>query len=93
MYPPTVPDFTLDQIKEAFREVVREELAALKATASDVPPDERFLTIEETCNRLKVGRTTLWGLRRQARLQARQVGRRVLFRESDVLALAEGTSP
>ncbi len=48
-----------------------------------------LLTPREVCTLLRVGRTTLWELRRKGLLKAVYVGRSPRFRREDVEALVE----
>lgn len=79
------------EILNAVREAVREELAA---HAGDRTPDEpggaQYLTTDDVTRRLRIGKTTLWALRRDGAIRGFHVGRRVLFRPEDVEALVEG---
>lgn len=49
-----------------------------------------YLTIEQVTQRLHISKTTLWAMRRDGKLRAFHVGRRVLFRADDITALVEG---
>jgi excisionase family DNA binding protein len=77
-------------LRETVRDVVREELAALQPPAPT--EGDGLLTIEEVCERLSISKTTLWTLRRNGEIAGHTVGRRVLFKASDVNALVEGSS-
>jgi excisionase family DNA binding protein len=84
-------DFDLfrQMLTETVREVVREEFAALQSPAP--AEEDGLLTIEEVCERLSISKTTLWTLRRNGEIAGHNVGRRVLFKASDVNALVEGS--
>ena len=73
---------------ETVRTIVREEL---NAHAGDRPPEPNnsYLTVEDVTQRLRIGKTTLWKLRRDGAIKGYTVGRRVLFRPEDVTALVE----
>jgi len=73
---------------ETIRTIVREELIA---HAGDRPPEpiNGYLTVEDVTQRLRIGKTTLWQLRRNGKIRGYTVGRRVLFRPEDVDALVE----
>ena len=51
--------------------------------------DHELLKEEQVCRRLKIGRTTLWQLRRRGELPAVHIGRAVRYRASDVRAFIE----
>ena len=57
------------------------------AQAAVGPPP--YLTIAQVCRRLHISKVTLWGLRRKGEIRAFHVGRRVLFKSDDVVALVE----
>ena len=48
-----------------------------------------YLGIRQVTRRLHISKTTLWQLRRDGKIPAFHVGRRVLFRADDVTALVE----
>ncbi len=50
---------------------------------------ERFLTIQEVCDRLNVSRTTVWRLRHDHGLRVMQVGGISRIREHDLLVWLE----
>jgi excisionase family DNA binding protein len=49
----------------------------------------QVLTIQETCNLLRVCRTTLWSLRKKGDLKGFNVGGKVLFTDEEVNAYIE----
>ena len=51
--------------------------------------DPLLLTPREVCSLLRIGRTTLWELRRRGLLRAIYVGRSPRFRREDVETLVE----
>lgn len=79
------------EIVNAVREAVREELAAHESDRPHVAPGgTQYLTVEDVTQRLQIGTTTLWQLRRDGKIKGFHVGRRVLFRPEDVDALVQG---
>lgn len=75
-----------------FREIVREELAHAGDRPQLKAEDPKYLTVEDVTRRLQIGKTTLWALRRNGAIKGYTVGRRVLFRPEDVVALVEGVT-
>ena len=76
---------------ETVRTILREELAALTGDQTpDEPGGAQYLTTDDVVRRLRIGKTTLWQLRRDGAIRGFNVGRRVLFRPEDVEALVEG---
>ena len=51
-----------------------------------------LLTAQDVCERLRIGPTTLWKLRRAGRLPSVGIGRAVRFRPSDVDAVAQSVA-
>ena len=51
--------------------------------------DNELLKEEQVCRHLKIGRTTLWQLRRRGELPAVHIGRAVRYRASDVRGFIE----
>lgn len=59
------------------------------SSAPDVVERAPYLTIDQVTRQLHISKVTLWGLRRRGAIRAFRVGRRVLFRADDVVALVE----
>ncbi|MCH7638292.1 MAG: helix-turn-helix domain-containing protein [Bacteroidetes bacterium] len=57
--------------------------------AQDEVEPTPYLSIEQVTRRLHISKTTLWQLRRDGKIRAFHVGRRVLFKSDDVTALVE----
>jgi excisionase family DNA binding protein len=53
----------------------------------------QHLTIAETCERLKIGRTRLYALLNAGEIPAIKIGRLTRIREEDVAAYAERLDP
>lgn len=68
-------------LKEAFLEWANE----LKQ-----PEEERFLSIDETCQMLKCDKSTLWRWRRDGLIRKRSIGGKVYYLQSDVKKMMEG---
>lgn len=89
--PPVFDEALFRQIiRETVREAVREELATLQLPSQ--PEEDGYLTMDEVCERLSISKTTLWQRRREGAIKGHHVGRRVLFKTSDVSALVEGST-
>ena len=80
-----------DLLREV-REIVREEVALIGERPHLPPEGRRYLTVEDVTRQLRIGKTTLWALRREGAIRGFTVGRRVLFRPEDVTALVEGVT-
>jgi len=74
----------LDTVKAAIREVVREELAALRGEK------ERLMDVDEAAQRLGLSASTIYKLAsRSDALASVKIGGRLLFKPSDLDAYAE----
>ena len=58
-------------------------------SAHEVVEPTPYLSIGQVTRRLHISKTTLWQLRRDGKIPAYHVGRRVLFKSDDVTALVE----
>ena len=57
-------------------------------SGTEVPPEKRFITREETARMLHVKYTTLWRWNKKGYLRCKKVGgRHVLYKYTDVLSL------
>ena len=57
-------------------------------SGTDVPPEKRFITREETARLLHVKYTTLWRWNKKGYLRCKKVGgRHVMYKYTDVMAL------
>ena len=72
----------LEALKSAIREVLREELPRLLATAQ--PPGERLLDVHEAAQRLGLAKSTIYKRSERCELASVKVGTRVLFRPADL---------
>jgi excisionase family DNA binding protein len=64
--------------------VLRPYLAVLQT-----PPTDQFLTREQVCKRLAITPTTLWSRTRDGQIVSQKIGRRILYKESDVNAAVQ----
>ena len=78
---------TAMDLKEFLFEVA-EEQAQTKSTVPAQP--EKYLTAQETADKLDVDVSTLWRWDKSGYLKKIKVGRKIQYRESDVLKLMEG---
>lgn len=58
--------------------------------ATTVTKEESYLTAQETADKLGVNASTLWRWNENGYLKKIKVGRKIRYRESDVLKLMEG---
>lgn len=72
-------------LKEFLLEVAEEQ----KKREIPVAP-EKYLTAQETADKLRVDKSTLWRWDKSGFLKKIKVGRKIQYRESDVLKLMEG---
>lgn len=76
---------TATDLKEFLLEVVEEQ------KKSTVPAhSEKYLSAQETAEKLGVDVSTLWRWDKTGYLKKIKVGRKIQYRESDVLKLMEG---
>lgn len=66
-------------LKEAIYEVMEERETGEKAEEKDT-----YLTCKETCDKLGVDRSTLWRWNKENYLKAVKLGRKTMYRLSDV---------
>jgi len=52
------------------------------------PPEEKYLTIDETCQLLSVSRPTLWSWNKKGILESIRIGNLRRYRMSDIEAMA-----
>ena len=70
----------LDGLFDRFRSIVREEIAA----AQPVKRDDKLLSRQEAADYLKISITTLGEWTKRGTLKCKQIGRRVLYAQSDL---------
>lgn len=74
---------TLSDLREFFASVVAE------AEASKPSEEEKYLSADEVAKELQVTKPTLWRWNKNCYLQPVKIGRKLLYRKSDVDALLE----
>ena len=78
---------TATDLKEFLFEIAEEQAQ----TKSTVPAQsEKYLTAQETADKLGVDVSTLWRWDKSGYLRKIKVGNKIRYRESDVLKLMEG---
>lgn len=75
---------TLQDLCEFFDEKVMEALASMKE------PEEKYLSVDEVCEALRVSKPTVWRWSKSGYLQPKKLGRTPLFRQSDIDNLLNG---
>lgn len=70
------------------RKLVREECTVAIQSQSTSAAEE-YLTVAEVTKRFRISKVTQWQMRRDGRLKAKKVGRKILFAASDVVAVLE----
>lgn len=65
------------------KETLQEILQSLEEENSPTPEGE-YLTINELCKLLKIGRMTIWRHSKKGILKPRKIGNRVLFARADI---------
>lgn len=81
---------SIEDMTGIIREVVATELQKVKEFISLTPKEEdseRILTRDDVCKLMKVSYTTLFNWNNDKILLNHKVGRRVYYRESDVMTL------
>jgi len=74
----------LSNAKNSFREVIREELEAIKIAKEPPTPKEKFLTRKEVAAKLRISLPTLGEYVKKGIIKSSKIGSRVLFEENDV---------
>lgn len=80
-------DYLFSEFDSKIREIVQEEVQkqlSLQAQTQKADTEET-MTQKEVCQLLKITLTTLWRKRDKGEIPSIKVGRRVLFKKSDVL--------
>lgn len=77
--------FPIDELKEIIGEVVKEQLKVLQQNLiSDQKIQKTFITIEETCQLLKINKVTLWCYSKDGKLKQYRIGRRVFYLSEEI---------
>lgn len=74
---------TVNEIAEVLLEGIKEFLIQ---TSIEKENEEELLTISETCELLRVNKTTLWKHSKNGRLKKYGIGNRVYYKKNEVLA-------
>ena len=74
-------------LKEFLLEIAEEQAQAKNTVPAQL---EKYLTAQETADKLGVDVSTLWRWDKSGYLRKIKVGRKIQYRESDVLKLMEG---
>ncbi len=82
-----ITDTRLDALVERMARRAAEIIHARERDAEH--EDATLLTTAEVCDRLRIGQTTLWKMRREGKITAVIVGGALRFRASDVDAAME----
>lgn len=67
-----------------FRGIVREEITEAMTKGAPVPPEEKYHTRLEVCNRLRISLPTFHEYQKAGLIRSQRFGRRVLVSESDL---------
>ena len=74
----------LQIVEEWLRATVKDEMAkALEADREKAKP-EKMLTREEVCAMLRCSKPTLWQRTKAGEIEAIHIGRRVVYKESEI---------
>jgi hypothetical protein len=80
--------FTLEQLLEAMRPVIRHEVSQVKTTAPPAPTaEEELLTVRQAATLLDVCVATIHEWKRRGLLAYQKIGGRTYLRRSDILAV------
>ena len=74
-----------DELKDLIFDVVKDALNTERKT-QEVKSNEVYLTRVDTMKLLQISKVTLWKLDKQGILERKQLGRKVLYSKSSVLA-------
>lgn len=78
----------LGEVMEALKGLPIEELSfvmkELQNQLSGPIPDGKYLTIDEVCQYLKIGRTTVWRYSKAGILKPKKIGYKILYARADI---------
>ena len=74
-------------LTEAQLDDLADRIAARVQVNKPDPPSSSLLSAKDVCDRLAIGRTTLYNLRKKGEIEAVTVGGSIRFRRADVEAL------
>lgn len=80
-----VVTLSTDELKDLVYDAVKDALQAERKT-QEVKQNEVYLTREDTMKMLQISKVTLWKLDKKGHLERKQIGRKVLYTKSSVLA-------
>lgn len=77
-------DSLKSEMMEGFAEQIKTSLSLNQPMPA--PEEEKFLTAKEVKQMLKIAHSTLWAMQQDGRLVPLKIGRKSLYRETDVRA-------
>lgn len=80
-----VVTMSTDELKDLIFDVVKDALNTERET-QEQKQNEVYLTREDTMKMLQISKVTLWKMDKQNLLERKQIGRKVLYSKSSVLA-------
>lgn len=80
-----VVTLSTEELKDLVFDAVKDALNTQRET-QEVKQNDVYLTREDTMKMLQISKVTLWKLDKQGILERKQIGRKVLYSKSSVLA-------
>ena len=80
-----VVTLSTDELKDLIFDVVKDALST-ERNAQESKQNEVYLTREDTMKLLQISKVTLWKLDKKGILERKELGRKVLYTKSSVLA-------
>ena len=80
-----VVTLSTEELKDLVYDAVKDALNTERKT-QETKQNEVYLTREDTMKMLQISKVTLWKLDRKGLLERKQIGRKVLYSKSSVLA-------
>lgn len=80
-----VVTLSTEELKDLVFDAVKDALST-ERNAQEVKQNEVYLTREDTMKLLQISKVTLWKMDKQGILERKQLGRKVLYSKSSVLA-------
>ena len=78
-----------DALKDAVREVIREEFRAMGGPSVDANESKPYLTVVEAADLSRLGESTIRHAIRKGQLRAHKVGERVIIKREDLEQFVE----
>ncbi len=75
---------TPQELKELIQVSLKSELDALKNNFEK--PKDDLLTREETCDKLKISKSTLWKWTKEDKIPCHRIGNRVYYKQDEIQA-------